>query len=223
MKGTCYAQNELRFMLIGRAPNGWESLNAQNGEAFGNEAEQLFNTDRWNWIEVINGTQYSTHDKDQSDLKNRYCIDKKPFWTFSKAIWEKLSGQSSTNLIWQKNIVWSNLYKVSPKNSDNPSWHSQQMQQQVCMDILKKELDVYQPTHVLVVSGFDWFEPFASIFEKVQDTGVRNILRGESKNEVCVEGKATYNNAKVVIACRPEWRNKEAYVEEVAEAFCNGF
>lgn len=121
--------------------------------------------------------------------------------------------------IWQKNIAWSNLYKVSPKDCDNPSWEDRRLQQEVCKEIMKKELSIYQPTHILIISGYAWFEPFAELFSDVVDTGKRNVSKGKNKNTVYVEGTAKYGNARVVIACRPEWRDKEGYVAAVSQAF----
>ena len=84
---------------------------------------------------------------------------------------------------------------------------------------MKRELELYTPSHILIISGFDWFEPFAELFTDVCDTGKRNILRGPKKNDVFVEGTAMYKNAKVVIACRPEWRDCEGYVDVISKAF----
>lgn len=219
MEGEHYSKNSRKFMLIGRATNGWGFLATNSKEIFAEEAEsQLKSFHRWNWIESINGTLYSTHDREKS-LVERYCIDKKPYWAYTKEIWKRLSGSIHDDEIWQKNIVWSNLYKVSPTKSDNPDWKSRQIQQAACIGILKKELEIYNPTHILIITGFDWFEPFAHLFENVNDTGKRNILRGKNKNAVYVEGTATYKNAKVVIACRPEWRESKKYVSDILSAF----
>lgn len=220
MSGEYYQDNTRKFLLIGRATNGWGAMDTLTKESFANEAEAQFNNhDRWNWIESINGVLYSTHDRYEKNLAKRYCIDKKPYWTYTREIWKQLSGTIHENDIWQKNIAWSNLYKVSPKQSDNPDWNSQQIQQKSCIEILKRELELYTPSHIPIISGFDWFEPFAELFTDVCDTGKRNILRGPKKNDVFVEGTAMYKNAKVVIACRPEWRDCEGYVDAISKAF----
>ena len=69
IKGEYFEQNSKKFMLIGRAANGWESLNTQNKESFGDEAEeQFYNYKRWNWIENINGILYSCDNKKEKKL-----------------------------------------------------------------------------------------------------------------------------------------------------------
>ena len=220
MQGEYYGNSDKKFMLIGRATNGWEPLNMQSKELFGDEAEALFfDCSRWNWIESINGTLYSTHDREQTNLSKRYCIDKKPYWAYTKEIWSQIDGSFVNDDIWQKNIVWSNLYKVAPAAQDNPDWIARKTQYNTCLQILKEELEYYKPTHILIITGYDWFESFSCLFENVIDTGKRNVLRGENKNEDYVEATAEYKGAKVVVACRPEWREREKYVSQIVEAF----
>lgn len=220
MQGKYFSNNERKFMLIGRATNGWGSLDVLSKQDFGIDAESQFNSlKRWSWIESVNGILYSTYDREEKNLTKRYCIDKKPYWTYTKAIWEQLPGMIHSDEIWMENIAWSNLYKVSPSQSNNPDWNSQEIQRKACIEILKKELEAYKPTHILAITGYDWFKPFSILFDDVYDIGKRNILRGKNKNEVYVEGIATYETAKVVIACRPEWRDRIKFVSSVLDAF----
>ena len=217
MRGVFYNENKKKLLLIGRAPNGWGSLLTANADAFAEDAQRQFNdVHRFNWIESVNGTLYSTHDRQN---KNRYCIDTKPFWYYAREIWQALSGEARDYYIWTENIAWSNLYKVSPAQSDNPSSESMILQRPACIDILKRELELYAPTHILLLTGYDWFAPFSEVFEDVVDTGKRNVMRGASKNEDYVEATARYHDAKVVVACRPEQRDKAGFVEAVVNAF----
>ena len=218
MRGVFYGKDERRkLLLVGRAPNGWGSLITDTADSFAADAQRQFDDcHRFNWIESVNGTLYSTHDREED---SRYCIDTKPFWYYAKEIWQKLPGAESNYYIWPENIAWSNLYKVSPLVCDNPDDESMRIQRSACIDILKKELDVYKPTHILFLTGYDWFEPFSGIFDSVTDLGVRNVMKGPQKNEIYVEGTAIYQRAKAVIACRPEQRNKEGFVGAVLRAF----
>lgn len=219
MQGEHYARNSRKFMLVGRATNGWGSLDTGSKEAFGADAQsQLESFHRWNWIESVNGTLYSTHDRGKS-LPKRYCIDKKPYWAYTKSVWKQLPGTVCDDEVWQKNIVWSNLYKVSPSGNGNPEPESRQIQREACVEILKRELELFRPTHILFTTGFEWFRPFAGLFEDVYDTGRRNVMQGKNKNEVYVEGTASYRGAKVVVACRPEWRRGSKYVADILAAF----
>ena len=217
MQGVFYEENEKKLLLIGRAPNGWGSLITDTADSFASDAQKQFDDcHRFNWIESINGTLYSTHDREKD---SRYCIDTKPFWYYAKEIWQKLPGSASDCYVWTENIAWSNLYKVSPLVCDNPNDESMRIQRLACIDILKKELAVYKPTHILFLTGYDWFEPFSCLFDYVTDLGVRNVMKGSQKNEIYVEGTADYHGAKAVIACRPEHRKKDGFVDAVLRAF----
>lgn len=226
MQGERYTQNKKRFMLIGRAPNGWSAFQDIHGEVdFGERAQKEFaSTDRFTyrkdsatgedcgWIEDKSGALYSKHCEG-------YCLSKKPFWSYAKAIWERISEAAPDDGVWMENIVWSNLYKVSPKNEGNPDADMMKKQLDACKAILIKELETYQPTHIVIMTGYDWFEPFESVFQNPQKGKQKNILRGKNRNHVFVEGRAEYKGAKVVIACRPEYRNKDGYVEQVVTCF----
>lgn len=223
MHGEHYMQNSRRFLLIGRSTNGWDSLNANSAESFGAEAEKQFNdVTRWDWVESVNGTIYSRYYKSKEKPSKRYCLDKKPYWAYSKAIFEQLPDTVKDAEIWMQNIAWTNLYKISPKNPDNinnnPDSKFMKIQLNTCIEILKEELEYFNPTHILIMSGFEWFKSFSSIFTDVVDSGQRNICRGKNKNNIFLEGRAKYKKAPVAISCRPEWRDKEGFVSSVLSA-----
>lgn len=111
-----------------------------------------------------------------------------------------------------------NLYKISPKEGGNPFENYKEKELAACKDILNAEIEEAKPTHILMMTGFDWFEPFSDIFSDVNYIG-RNVSRGANKNEIYVEGTATFQEAKVVIMCRPEFRKKENYVKAAEESF----
>jgi len=48
---------------------------------------------------------------------------------------------------WQKQIVWSNLYKASYENGDNPTnFYNEQVK--LCNEILIKEIEFYNPSKI---------------------------------------------------------------------------
>lgn len=211
MKGDI-SDKSVRLMLVGRAGNGWEVDDGRtvSAAAYGEKAVEEFNDiDRWGWIHETNGGLYNHTEN--------YCVSSAPFWNYSKAIYEALKN-SPCEGIWMNNIIWSNLYKISPLEGGNPSKKYQEAELDACKDILKAEMEDARPTHILMMTGYDWFEPFSDIFSNVNYIG-SNISRGNNKNEIYVEGTAEYKETKVVIMCRPEYREKENYVKAGVEAF----
>ena len=182
IRGEGFDSNTKRLMLVGRATNGWGSLDSSTAEAFSESAnEQFMSQSRWNWVEEVNGVLYSGHDEDKSNFANRYCLDRSAFWAYAKDIWAQLPGSvSDVGPVWMKNIAWSNLYKVSPKKSGNPSNKMLSLQTSVCADILVSEIRLFNPTHILFMTGYDWFSPFETHFSRCTRRG-KNYLRGNRK------------------------------------------
>ena len=87
LRGKAYDSGDIRLMLIGRAPNGWGSLDSSTGYAFARAAEaQSRDTGRFDeWVDYRDGVMYSGRDSD-------YCIEKKPFWTYAQEAWRTLGG-----------------------------------------------------------------------------------------------------------------------------------
>lgn len=131
-------------------------------------------------------------------------------------MWRGLSGQEEVR--WVENIVWSNLYKVAPKEQGNPTTGMCRVQQVICRDLLREEIELYRPTHILLVTGWNWISwgdenSFLSLFEDVKQI-----------DEKCVVGTAYFdlNDEKkipVVITNRPEYLKNDQYVEEVLKWF----
>ncbi len=240
IKGSHYDNNTVKLLLVGRAPNSWNPrpnilqgcpnccskaclMTRTSPAVFGHSAQTQFNcTLRWNWIESRKNILYGTG--------TSYCISNKAFWAYAESILRKLiQDQQPKSIqedpIWMKNIAWSNLYKISPAVGGNPNSYLRELQREVCVSILKEEIDVLKPTHVLFMTGYDWLsdynwsEDFRSIFSSINYIG-KNVQRGIKKNDIYVEATAYYNNnIKIVIACRPETRTQEPYTEAVFQAF----
>ena len=220
MRGEHYINSDKKVMIIGRAPNGWKRLDTSSKDGFSNDAANEFDDiKRWGkWIKCYGNKQYAIDETTGEELQPRYCVSGKPFWSYSKAIYFGLTNQKVEGL-WQHNIAWSNLYKVSPSSGYNPDVDNQKMQLQPCIAILKKELEELDPDYVLFMTGYDWFEPFKQIFESINDKGERNCCRGADKNEHFVECTARFGKSKIVVACRPEHRIKDKYVGVILRAF----
>lgn len=200
-----------KFMLIGRVCNGWDKWGINNCEEYSNKAYNEFkdkDKNRWGWIEERGGALYNSKD---------YCVSNKPFWDYSKSIWEYISGCEAIGK-WMENIAWSNLYKVAPE-SGNPKDEYKRAELEICKKILAREFELIKPTHIFMPVGYDgWFKDFEDIFSDVKYIG-KNVLRGKNKNDVYVEATAKWKEAKVVVSCRPEFRKKEDFIKAVIEYF----
>ena len=241
MQGRHYAScksidgKELRFMLVGRAVNGWNEY--RGASAFD---ESLFvetsiqnltnhpnavahGEDRFEWIDTSQNTAkniYRTGIDHAPEDVGKYYLTRSPFWAYTKEIWDDLYGESSAwSSRWFENIAWSNLYKVAPHHGGNPDAALMKQQEAACVELLRAEIEYFAPTHILFITGTDWFVPFKDIFSNLR---FRDCNCASGKNRIFAEGTAEYRLAggdicRVVVACRPELRNKEGYTQQVSE------
>jgi hypothetical protein len=56
--------------------------------------------------------------------------------------------------------VWSNLYAIAPKDGGNPDDAMQKVQRNTCRELLVEQIREYAPTHILFITGQDWFNTF---------------------------------------------------------------
>lgn len=169
-------------------------------------------TDIHIWIDVVDGVLYSTNnDGKHKEKKDRYCVSTSPFWYYAKTIWEQLPGTSEESQRWMENIAWSNLFKVAPQIKGNPPREYIDAQKEVCNEILYYEMEILKPTHILFMTGYDWFKDFAGCFEDIKHLGYNKT--GKNKNDVYVEATAKFHGVNVVVTCRPEYRKKDSYVQ----------
>ena len=231
MQGYKYnEEKEVRFLLVGRAVNGW-------GEYFGKDDSKesfvkssianLINDkksfsknnsgvkDRFEWIvtekgEAPHNTFRDGIDKeDERNERGSYKLTNSPFWNYTKEIFDKLhkSENSPWDDRWFEKIAWTNLYKVAPtgknrKNGESVTWGANpnttecKKQIEVCKKLLKAEIDYFDPTHILMVVGEDWFSDFEEIFYNVNDIG-RNVNSGEQRpKEGYINQISDYLNSK---------------------------
>lgn len=202
---------ECKLMLIGRATNGWDlAVSLESALDFANDMERKVNTFGFNWVREYEGRLCSGNEE------NPYLLSRSAFWRTAKNVWEKLSGLEEIR--WVEHIVWSNLYKVAPEEGGNPTTGMCNVQQVICKDLLREEIELYKPTHILLVTGWNWLswrgkDSFISIFEDAKLTGERYVV-----------GTAYYklsdsSRIPIVITNRPECLKNDKYVDEVLKWF----
>lgn len=229
MQGAEYdKQDKVRLMLVGRATNGWgKTLSIDSEENFANEVVPVFQSverfqTEWKMQDCLNNP-YSEY-KDAKGEWKKYYLSGSSFWNYTKEIWCKLNDvENKPN--WYESIVWNNIYKIAPTDSGNPSTNLIYAQAPACVDILKAEIDILKPTHILLVIDKTWLSwtsrnkvmfDFMQVFEGYQDCG--DLIPGEKK---MVQRAYKKDKIKVLVTCRPENVGKSEYVTSVLETFKN--
>lgn len=247
MQGHKYSEatnskgEDFRFMLVGRAVNGWDEYRVNDtvymtrqsfvdssiANVLNSKETIIFGKDRFEWINTSGDSPCNTARVgiDRGAVAGEYSLRKAQIWNYTKPIWDKLYGEETLwSERWFENIVWSNLYKIAPHDLGNPSGRLQTRQREACVDLLKAEIEYFMPTHIFFATGREgWFSHFSKNFSNVRNIGT-NISSGANRNEEYVEavGDFVYSDGKIaraVVACRPEGRAKNGYVEQICSYF----
>lgn len=217
-KGEKYDSSAVKLLLVGRAVNGWSQFSIDSAEDFAKDAIMQFEDEALEWV----------YDEMKGCLGNGngYFLNKSPFWRTSKEIWKKISNNAnyidSASDKWTDYIAWSNLYKVAPHDTGNPTTTMRNNQLEACREILAAEVRTLTPTHILFVTGYEgWFDEFEDIFHTEFVSLLNNQYHKDEKNSIYVETMAiTEDSINIVVACRPEFRNENDYIKDVCEKFC---
>lgn len=221
-------QKDVRLMLVGRATNGWgKTLPVDSEESFADKAVPVFQSiDRfqteWKMKDCLNNP-YSEYLDANGEWK-KYYLSGSNFWNYTKDIWCKLNHVNNKPN-WYESIVWSNIYKIAPTDSGNPSTNLIYAQAKACIDILKAEIDLLKPTHILLVIDETWLSwtnrnkvmfDFMQVFEGYQDCS--DLI---PKDQNMVQKALRKGNVKVLVTCRPENVAKNEYVTATFDTFEN--
>ena len=205
--GEEYANSKIKFMLIGRCANGWSRDTFDSADSFSDEfVEKFEKANDFKWIIEEFGKQRNTD--------NTYNLETSRFWTYSRELFKVLTkdikGHYIGARIWQDCIVQSDLYKISPTLKGNPGVRAQRMQKDICLALLKKEIEILKPTHILFVTDENW------LFDEI--TG--KLSKPSAKYEY-IKLTGYFSNTKVIVTPHPG-RNgvkKAPYVDECIKAF----
>lgn len=196
-----YSHQNVRLLWVGRAINGWDDT-------------LYFDLPINEYIKKINSL---FHDNSRFEWLNNYNHKKSAFWRTSKLVCEKLHG---TNLTpdWYNDIAWTNLYSVAPADGGNPNASLCKAQQSICGQLLKAQIKLLQPTHIVFVTDWNWFSEINQILPSNEQIfpDIKPVI---SKNNP-IAGQGTINESRVVIAKRPEFRFSDpAFADAIIQAF----
>jgi hypothetical protein len=137
-----------------------------------------------------------------------YITKRSAFWRSIRSVVQNLGIADVQGAGWSSNLVWSNLYKMSPAGGGNPSNVLCEFQFRGCADLLNLELRTYRPSRVLFLTGVDWAAPFLAEAEPRGGAGFHYV----KQFGLC-------GDARCVIAVHPQGKPGAAWAREVVTAF----
>jgi hypothetical protein len=138
---------------------------------------------------------------------------KSSFWRVVRLVVDRLNLGDAEKDNWPTALAWSNLYKVSPKEGGNPAKNLKAAQEPIAFDLIKREVAELEPKRVLVLTGLDWFTPFAEHLRL-------NLVKVTSP---VVEAYAFEGDTHWIVARHPSRLPKDlteaAFADMIAHAF----
>ncbi|MEL6477322.1 MAG: hypothetical protein AAFR17_08330 [Pseudomonadota bacterium] len=141
--------------------------------------------------------------------KDGYNTNKSAFWRIARRVLAELTASGED---WSSHLAWSNLYKVAPWEGGNPGAKLMDYQWGLAARLLRAELDLFQPRHILFVTGGyeTWFLPFL----QVQSAGVSGDYLHDCGTLRHQGGAAAY-----AVIDRPETRSDDKIVAAALHGF----
>ncbi|MBQ9335835.1 MAG: hypothetical protein IJS14_00880 [Lentisphaeria bacterium] len=156
------------LMVVGRAVRDWNEF--QIDEA---EFDDLYEE---NSKPLVPGGDIETFFRENSE----YNINDSPFWRTVRNTTKGLFDCNDRNF--GKYIIYSDLYKIALPGK-NPNQSLKQLELPECMEILRKEIQLWKPAYILFLTGWEWVDPFLVNFE--QKDGLK--CKDKSQNDDLLE------------------------------------
>ena len=204
--GNKWSEPGMRILVVGRAVNTWEKqqvgldqLQTEDGRAEvlarvrGLSDPEAATGDVMRWIERREG---------DSDYNTR----RSAFWRVMKMV---ASNFYPIEPGWSEKLAYSNLAKLAPSAGGNPGNDLWKAQRSGILKLFEQEIWALAPHLVLVMTGWDWFAPFA---EKL---GVSPRVN----TKALVQAAFSTGGAVCIVTKHPQGKPEVQLVEEVMRAY----
>ncbi len=212
MVGSDYERSSVRVLWIGRALNGWfKKTPVEAEESFLEDIRQIASEkNRFKWL-VENNEEIIDNEK-------QYNYHHSSFWRTGEKISRALIPSDEINERWFENIAWANLYAASPSNGGNPCDTLCKAQRAVCGKLLKEQIKLLNPTHIVFVTDCHWFKAFNEA-KKDEKILLFPDVEISACNNSFVVGYGKIGNAQVLVTVRPEHKIEQDFTDAVVSAF----
>ena len=212
-----------KIMIVGRAINGWCSIKQvckKSTKSIEEQTLEMVNRCGKCNLDWVVGENYYTkcidnhcryaqeqYKKNKDRDKKKSAYQRYAFWQFAKFIVKNVMGEKYNEDKWQKDIIWSNLYKASYEDGKNPKGFYK-AQVSMCDYILKREIELYQPKIIFFVTeknhrgnnkeiNCSWFvkEDFPETYSLIKDNNIKCEVFVTKRPE-CRKIEEVYNEKK---------------------------
>ncbi len=144
----------------------------------------------------------------ESHWHNRdgYNTAQSAFWRVIRGV---ASGLDVVGQGWASQLAWSNLYRISPHKTGNPSSALAWTQLPMCRALLKADIDHARPKRLLFLTGLNWLQPFSEALGlELHPVGVDGV-----------DAAGVLGETRVVVARHPQGKREQPMVLRILQQF----
>lgn len=198
--GPLYFQQTPKILVVGKATNGWVTDSRDLGVLFDERGkDRIFNREsQMVWVKEEQGGK-------------GYNTNRSAFWRVVRRVSSDILSEED----WYNRIAWTNLYKVSFQKG-NPNKALMSGQFWYCVEILKTELEFFQPDIVLFFTS-DWEKPFLdTLFKKEELEQVSKLRWGKKpyQTSLLLEKKT---NRKYLTSVHPQGKSESGHAFAIVD------
>lgn len=219
-------RGEADFIIYGQATNGWITgfgkdtvINDEKLLESIGSSNTFLNDPPHNPIDWVNASwnvsslvEIAKSPATQNFYKNlidaKYRANRSFFWNIVYKLINDFYGMERSSWEWSKKVVWSNLYKIAPEDS-NPDGHQQSLQLQHSIELVRQEIKEINPKYCIVLTNGKWWEPFGKAL--IQNFNPVNNLPSK------IDYYGTLGGTEIVVTKRPLFGNSDQYVKQILE------
>lgn len=130
------------------------------------------------------------------------------YWNYTKAIASALYGENS----WEK-VAFTNMVKC---NNSTTVDKTNEFTKNCCLHIVKKEIDILKPKHIIFYTKNAYDEQIEEIFDSILNSKKDDVRIGKKiMNKWTFTGLINKNEIKVIRVGHPERMKKSDYINEI--------
>lgn len=213
------------FLIYGQAVNGWSpDFNThdridykqllQDSIEYSNSYYKKKNHSPLDWVNIYwSNSSYNEHVKTGEEIicypKLEYRVFRSFFWNVVYKLVCRFYDIDTESFDWSKKIVWSNLYKIAPKEGGNPNDKECLLQDKYSFELVKKEIEELKPKYCIVITNETWWKPFQEYL---------NSEKINQKTSDVIQSIEMYKGTKIIVTSRPFSGNNSNHANEILDA-----
>ncbi|MDE6287516.1 MAG: hypothetical protein K2M00_01870 [Muribaculaceae bacterium] len=190
------------IIFYGRATNGWITFESDVDKLFDkNSGHCIFALDdQMQWVEDCAGGK-----------EEYYNSNRSAFWRFIRRTAANFYPEDEL-----LHICWSNVCKIAPDGA-NPNDGLFYAQLPVAKKIMQKELEIFSPKHVVLLTGQSWCQDFLYFLNGNQHTKSIASYPWGSNNQYSVK---VYKIGAIYfyVSEHPQGKNEDSHVQALIKA-----